>query len=232
VARRRAMSELQLILALSLLAGALALDATAVLQLMLSQPVVAGTLAGLIVGEPALGLAIGAVLQLVWLGSLPVGAASFPDASSGAVVAVGTATMLQHVGAGAGLAAAVGIVLGLLTGGLGQRVTRWVRRTNEALATFAEAGAGVGSARNVAQAVALGLAARFVSAALLSAGALSVGMIVSASVGGRGVGQEFQTLLWAAPVAAAVVAAGGRAKGEAVFLAGGFLVGLILTVWR
>lgn len=226
------MSELQLILTLSLLAGALALDATAVLQLMFSQPVVAGTLTGLVVGEPLLGLTIGAVLQLVWLGALPVGAAPFPDASSGAVVAVGTATMLEHVGAGAGLGAAVGVVLGLLTGAVGQRVTLWVRRTNEALAAFAEAGAGVGNSRNVAQAVALGLAARFVSAALLSAAALSVGMIVSATVGARGGEQPFPTLLWAAPVAAAALAARGRAKGETAFVAGGFLVGLLLIAWR
>lgn len=225
------MFEVQLILTLSLIAGALALDSTAALQLMLSQPLVVGTIAGAAIGDVATGVAIGATLQLVWIGVLPVGSAQLPDASSGSVVAVGATALFLRVGAGTGLSVAAGILLGIITGAVGQRVTAWVRRTNGALALFAQAGAGVGSGRGVAQAVALGLGARFGSAVALSAGALSVAMIAASVTGARG-GESFPTMVWAAPLAAAVVAAGGRARGEMIFLLAGFAAGLGIFFWK
>ena len=82
------------IVLLSILAGAVALDTTAAFQLMFSQPLVAGTCAGLIVGYPEVGLLVGTVLQLVWVGTLPVGGTPFPDTGLAAVVGAGLAALL------------------------------------------------------------------------------------------------------------------------------------------
>ena len=53
----------------ALLGGVLALDGTSVGQFMLSRPVVAGALTGWMLGDPALGLLIGTLLELCWKNS-------------------------------------------------------------------------------------------------------------------------------------------------------------------
>jgi mannose/fructose/N-acetylgalactosamine-specific phosphotransferase system component IIC len=78
------------LLALACLGAVVALDATSFGQLMLSRPLVAGTLAGAIVGMPLEGALIGAFLEAVSLGILPVGAAKYPETGTAAVAAAGT----------------------------------------------------------------------------------------------------------------------------------------------
>ena len=77
-------------LALTMLGGIVALDASAFGQLMLSRPLVAGALAGLIVGMPLEGALVGAMLEALSLSILPVGAAKYPETGTAAVSAVGT----------------------------------------------------------------------------------------------------------------------------------------------
>ena len=72
------MSFVSLLLA-SLVAIICGLDRTAALQLMLSRPIVAGPLTGLVLGEPLIGLQAGMLVELLWLGRLPVGASIPPD---------------------------------------------------------------------------------------------------------------------------------------------------------
>lgn len=85
---------------LSLTLGALVslicgLDRVAILQLMISRPIVAAPLTALLLGEPLVGLQIGVMVELLWLARLPVGAAVPPDdtqvaiASSVLVIALG-----------------------------------------------------------------------------------------------------------------------------------------------
>ena len=59
---------------LSLLLGFLSLDVTAVGQFMVSRPIVVGPLVGLVTGHPDLGLAMGALIELLWIADVPVGA--------------------------------------------------------------------------------------------------------------------------------------------------------------
>jgi len=87
------------------------LDMTSVAQTMLSRPLVAGTVAGLIVGDPAGGMMMGVLLEFFALEVLPVGASRYPDYGLGAVVAVavvaGSPSVLgTGLGGGLGLAVA------------------------------------------------------------------------------------------------------------------------------
>jgi mannose/fructose/N-acetylgalactosamine-specific phosphotransferase system component IIC len=75
---------------LAVLGAMVALDATSLGQLMLSRPLVAGTLAGAVVGLPLEGALIGAMLETLTLDILPVGAARYPETGTAAVLAVGT----------------------------------------------------------------------------------------------------------------------------------------------
>ena len=77
-----------------LIGGLVGVDATSFPQVMISRPLVAGTLAGWALGDPAAGALLGALHELFGLSVLPVGAARYPEP--------GTAT----VSASAGLLAA------------------------------------------------------------------------------------------------------------------------------
>lgn len=87
---------------LSLLSGLLALDETALAQTWLSQPLAAATLAGLVCGQPALGLAVGLPLQLALVMNLPVGQTVTGEGSVAAVAAVGGAVLAGRVPAALG----------------------------------------------------------------------------------------------------------------------------------
>ena len=61
-------------LPISLLMAVISLDVSAVGQFMLSRPLVIGPLVGWIAGHPGIGLEMGAVIELIWIGDVPVGA--------------------------------------------------------------------------------------------------------------------------------------------------------------
>ena len=63
-----------------------ALDQSACLQILVSQPLVASWMAGWIAGDPASGLAVGVLLQGVWSRSLPLGASPLPFLGPASVV--------------------------------------------------------------------------------------------------------------------------------------------------
>src|SRR5882724_7263138 len=83
-----------------------------------SRPLIAGTVAGLIIGDVTLGMAIGGALELTALGLYTYGGASIPDFTTGAIVG----TALAHAGGGTLThQVAIGLALGapaalLLTG--------------------------------------------------------------------------------------------------------------------
>ncbi|MEX1256080.1 MAG: PTS sugar transporter subunit IIC [Gemmatimonadota bacterium] len=95
---------------------AAALDTTSVGQIMISRPLVSGTLAGWVLGDPQTGLLLGGVLEAVHLGGLPMGGARLPEPGPAAIPGVVVAVSL---GGSPGLAAgaALGTVWGLLGGG-------------------------------------------------------------------------------------------------------------------
>ena len=55
---------------------------------MLRRPLLTGTVAGIIMGDMVQGLAIGATLELMWMGVGNVGAYSAPDIVAGAIIGV------------------------------------------------------------------------------------------------------------------------------------------------
>lgn len=74
------------------------------------RPLIAGTVAGMIVGDPTLGLAIGGTLELTALGVYTYGGATIPDYPTGAIV--GTALAAEAAG-GFSQQLAVGLALGI-----------------------------------------------------------------------------------------------------------------------
>ncbi len=118
---------------LAAVGGLLNLDRAAVLQSMASRPLVGATVAGAVVGEAGLGLLCGALLELLWLLDLPVGASIPQDEALAGILA---AVLAAAAPAGWSLyaRAGAGVVLAVPFGVLGRWVDLRVRRGNEALA--------------------------------------------------------------------------------------------------
>ena len=81
------------ILVVALAGGIVGLDRTALGQFMISQPIVAAPLAGLLLGDPIAGLVIGAVLELIWVLDIPVGTFVPADSTIAAVSATAIAVL-------------------------------------------------------------------------------------------------------------------------------------------
>lgn len=113
------------------LAGTLVgLDLASVPQAMFSRPLIAGLIGGATLGAPLPGLAIGALLELFALDTLPVGASRNPDWGPGSV-AVG-ALAAAHRG-GILAAGLLGLVLvAVLAAWAGGWFSHLVRRANAA----------------------------------------------------------------------------------------------------
>ncbi len=59
---------------IALVMAFLSLDETAVGQFMVSRPIVTGPVVGWLIGRADIGLEMGALIELIWIGDLPVGA--------------------------------------------------------------------------------------------------------------------------------------------------------------
>lgn len=71
----------------SLWGGVVSLDTTALLQIMISRPIVACSVTGLILGNFPLGFFVGILLELLYISELPVGAAKFAESNVGSAAA-------------------------------------------------------------------------------------------------------------------------------------------------
>lgn len=113
------------LLLVSLAGGLLALDATSVGQFMVSRPLVAGALTGWLVGDPALGLAVGALLEVYLIVSFPSGGARFPEGATATVVAVASAAVVDSPGS-----IPLGVAAGLIWGQVGGITVSGLRQLN------------------------------------------------------------------------------------------------------
>jgi PTS system mannose-specific IIC component len=111
------------------------LDRVALVQAMISRPLVAAPLAGWVLGAPLIGLEIGMLLELLWLGRLPVGAAIPPDDTQ---VAVGSTVLAVSMSHFLGVSGMPLVLLSVLTaiplGKCGQFFDKLARHINDRLA--------------------------------------------------------------------------------------------------
>jgi PTS system mannose-specific IIC component len=121
------------------------LDRVAILQVMLSRPIVAAPLIGLLLGDGLIGLEVGVMVELLWLARLPVGATIPPDDTQ---IAVAT-TVLTHLfsrtlpDSGPQLVVLC-LLLALPCGKLGQVFERGARQYNTRLQRRAAAALATG----------------------------------------------------------------------------------------
>jgi mannose/fructose/N-acetylgalactosamine-specific phosphotransferase system component IIC len=201
-------------------------------QAMYSRPLVAGLLGGAAAGAPLPGLAIGALLELFALDTLPVGASRYPDWGPGSVAVGALAAINRHTLGAPGL---LGLVLvAVCAAWLGGWLSHVVRSANSAAVLKNRAALERGDAGVVAAIQRGGLfldGARALALTALSyvAGALVLALLLPH---------------WALPLNVAQVAlvatsigvalyAGWRFVGRrgALWFAGGLAAGVSVAVW-
>jgi len=122
------------LLSTSLLAGVLAADNRSSARLMISQPICAGFLVGLVLGSPRDGFLAGAVLQMLFLGMIPVRGIAMPDLALGGVAAgalfVLAQPSMESDPAARGLVLFLSLLASLVVAIVGRAVYRlWERRS-------------------------------------------------------------------------------------------------------
>jgi len=132
------------------LAVLLGLDRTAFLQSMVSRPLVAAPLTGWLLGIPLAGLQVGMLLELLWLGRLPVGTVVPPDDTQVAIGATLLALTLERLLDLHGMPAIILCVLvAVPLGQFGRYADQRARQANNRLARQAEAAAAAGDSRQI-----------------------------------------------------------------------------------
>lgn len=108
------------------------LDRVAFAQFMISRPIVVGPLTGWVLGNTLIGLEVGMLVELLWLGRLPVGAAIPPDDTQ---IALGATVMALSMEKFLGLHGMPVVILAVLIaiplGKLGQLFDRLARHVND-----------------------------------------------------------------------------------------------------
>ncbi len=207
---------------LALLGGLTGLDSVSFGQSMISRPIVAGPLAGWILGEPATGMWVGSVLEILSLRQLPIGAARSWDTGPAAVTAAAGALSW---GEGA-VALLVGISLGVVVGWCGSWSVHLLRQLNANLVAVDGRPLDTASSVTVRHLAALGL--DLARATLLSA----VGVVGASALGGLNVGDGAQPAALLALAVAAMglgVALRMMAHGRRTWIA--FCCGAVLTTF-
>ncbi len=139
------------LIAVSIAGGILCLDRI-VLQAMISRPIVAAPLIGLILGDPYTGLIAGAFVELFWIDRLPIGAYTPPDDTVVAILI--TASSIESArllgGPSQGLIAFAVLVI-VPFGILAQRLELWLWKGNEDLVEEALGDAAKGDTGAIAR---------------------------------------------------------------------------------
>jgi mannose/fructose/N-acetylgalactosamine-specific phosphotransferase system component IIC len=151
-------------IAFAALAAFVALDSGPWLLSMAARPLPAATLLGLLWGDPAGGALVGAALELVYAGILPVGASRYPDAGLAGLVGAGVSLWAAPLAGAPTLPLA--LLLGLLAGHAGRGIETWRRSLNAVWVAGARAAAAAGDPAAIGRVNARAMA----FAALLGAG--------------------------------------------------------------
>ena len=117
--------SLGLLLALLAWGTLVGLDLVSVPQMMIARPLVAGPIAGAMLGDVWTGLSLGVLFELFQYEVMPVGAVRYPEYGPATVVAVSAA----HAAAGT-LGLGLGALVGLISGMAGGMSLHAVRRLN------------------------------------------------------------------------------------------------------
>jgi mannose/fructose/N-acetylgalactosamine-specific phosphotransferase system component IIC len=222
---------IELLIALLVWGTLVGVDLVSLPQMMIARPLVAGTVAGAILGDIPTGLKLGVVFELLQYDILPVGAVRYPEYGPATVAAVATA----HASAGV-LGLGLGALVGLVTGLLGGVTINLLRRVNSRIIHAAAAQLETGDPSVLVRVHVGGLLRDALRAALVTVVGLTLAWLARPLLGSA-LTVRGAMLLAVAAVAAALAAGAagtlrlvGRGPNLAWFAAG-LGGGIAATLW-
>ena len=139
------------LLEVALLGGVISLDRV-FLQVMISRPIVAGPIIGVLLSEPLTGLIIGAFIELLWIDRLPMGGYITPNDSIAAVLATAGAILAgRELDSVSRELMTLAILLFLPSAILARQVDIWIAKTNARLSRKAAEYARRGDMQGIAK---------------------------------------------------------------------------------
>jgi PTS system mannose-specific IIC component len=167
-------------LEVALVGGAICLDRV-FLQIMISRPIVAGPIIGLLLSEPITGLIVGAFIELLWIDRLPMGRYVTPNDSVATILATAGAILTgKELGSLPRELVALAILLFLPCALLARHVDTWIAKSNERLSRRAADYARGGDIRGLAREHKYGLVKTFFGSVLVILLCLVPGVMILA----------------------------------------------------
>ena len=164
------------ILIICLLGGIIAADTTAAFQILVSHPLVACSIAGLLLGDVNLGLTIGILFELPWLYEIPVGGVRFCEGNVGSMVAAALAVIWSRQFSMPNAVLFVSIVWGIIVAYFGGTLVVLYRHFNTRLIHKADQAAERGSCAGVSFNHMQGVLFSMVLGIIVTIAALCVGL--------------------------------------------------------
>ena len=155
------------------------LDLVSVPQMMIARPLVAGAIAGALLGDLVTGATLGVLFELFQYEVLPVGAARYPEYGPATVAAVSAA----HAAAGT-MGLGLGAIVGLMTAMAGGLSLHVVRRLNVRAVRRRTAGLEAGDPRVLVRLHLAGIGRDALRAALVTALGLGLAHLARVYLGG------------------------------------------------
>lgn len=225
--------EILSLLPVALLGALLGLDVVSFPQAMISRPIVAATLGGALTGDITSGLLAGAVLEMIALEMLPVGASRYPEWGTASVVGGAMAAAFVRLPG----AAAMAVLASIATAWAGSWSMYGLRRINGMWARRELASLEAGRAGTVAGLQLRGLTADLLRGFLVTFIALLVWVPVASWVLSHWSLGRAPSYIGVAAVAAAVAGSAAWRLSQGVRFArwcfvGGLVVGIAALVAR
>lgn len=159
--------------------GVVAIDTTASWQIIISQPLIACTIVGYLLGNYQIGLIIGILLQLPWLIDIPAGAAYKSDGNMGALISAGLAIhLVEHQINTPNISIVFAIACGVLVSWIGAKLVISMRKRNVIFAYRADEAARVGKYKKITLLNIAGIGSAFTMGAILMIVSFTVGVIL------------------------------------------------------
>lgn len=138
------------ILIICLIGGLVSIDIAAGWQIMISQPVFACPIIGLIFGYVDIGIMMGVLLELPWLINIPTGGTHGSEQNLGAVVATSVSIhLIDHQINTDNIIIIVSILFSLLVSRIGSRMVEFMRNENVRLHYGADRAATIADLRRI-----------------------------------------------------------------------------------
>lgn len=119
----------------ALIGSLISLDQTVFLQIMISQPIVCGTIIGWFLGNIQFGVLIGILLQLIWIKELSLGGTIPPDSTIATIIGVSIPLIINNTNS---LSTFISIIIGILAGISSMKTEIITRKINNKIAQKVE----------------------------------------------------------------------------------------------